>query len=217
MECRELVDKVREEVRQEEGCKECLQLQEEFKKNPGGVGPRRLGLVVAGVVGGLGILTTGLTIPFLLPALRRVCLPFVPATTVQVGNVVAALGGRGGGLLDVGSGDGRVVIEAARRGFQAHGVELNRVLVYYSRWAAYRGGVRGQATFAREDLWRADMSRYDNVVIFGVEQMMEQLEEKLEQEMKEGGVVVACRFKFPTWTPVAEVGEGVDTVWRYER
>ena len=100
------------------------------------------------------------------------------------------------------------------------------------------------------------MSRYDNVVIFGVEQMMEQLEEKLEQEMKEGGVVVACRcvllppplhhlhlvpppgispashhcspgispltspgcrFKFPTWTPVAEVGEGVDTVWRYER
>jgi len=216
MECRELVDRVREEVRQEE-CKECLQLQEEFKKNPGGVAPRRLGLVVAGVVGGLGLLTTGLTIPFLLPALRRVCLPFVPATTVQVGNVVTALGGRGGRLVDIGSGDGRVVIEAARRGFQAHGVELNRVLVYYSRWAAYRGGVRGQATFAREDLWRADMSRYDNVVIFGVEQMMEQLEEKLEQEMKEGGVVVACRFKFPTWTPVAEVGEGVDTVWRYER
>ena len=77
------------------------------------------------------------------------------------------------------------------------------------------------------------MSRYDNVVIFGVEQMMEQLEAKLEQEMKEGGVVVACRwdsspliwrvtprltrFKFPTWTPVAEVGEGVDTVWRYQR
>ena len=57
-----------------------------------------------------------------------------------------------------------------------------------------RAGLRGQATFARQDLWKSDMSKYDNVVIFGVEQMMEQLEEKLEKEMKEGSTVVACRF-----------------------
>jgi hypothetical protein len=83
--------------------------------------------------------------------------------------------------------------EAARLGFRAHGVELNRVLVWYSRLAAVRAGLRGQATFARQDLWRADMARYDNVVIFGVEQMMEQLEEKLEAELAPGSVVVACR------------------------
>ena len=57
-----------------------------------------------------------------------------------------------------------------------------------------RAGLRGQATFARQDLWKSDMSKYDNVVIFGVEQMMEQLEEKLEKELKEGSTVVACRF-----------------------
>ena len=62
------------------------------------------------------------------------------------------------------------------------------------RYAAVRAGLRGQATFARQDLWKSDMSKYDNVVIFGVEQMMEQLEEKLEKEMKEGSTVVACRF-----------------------
>ena len=96
-----------------------------------------------------------------------------------------------------------------------------------------RAGLRGQATFARQDLWKSNMSKYDNVVIFGVEQMMEQLEEKLEKELKEGSTVVACRFlfiqsdrleiiflcrfQFPSWKPVGEVGEGVDTVWRYQR
>ena len=88
-------------------------------------------------------------------------------------------------------------------------MELNRVLVYYSRYsalkiemyfsilrfAAVRAGLRGQATFARQDLWKSDMSKYDNVVIFGVEQMMAQLEEKLEKELKGGSTVVACRSR----------------------
>ena len=88
-------------------------------------------------------------------------------------------------------------------------MELNRVLVYYSRYsalkiemyfsilrfAAVRAGLRGQATFARQDLWKSDMSKYDNVVIFGVEQMMAQLEEKLEKELKDGSAVVACRSR----------------------
>ena len=39
-----------------------------------------------------------------------------------------------GKLLDIGSGDGRLVVEAARMGFKSTGVELNRWLVYYSRW-----------------------------------------------------------------------------------
>ena len=66
------------------GCKECMDLQAEFQKNPGGKPPRRMGLIIAGVVGGLGLGVTALTVPFLLPALRRVCLPFVPATNTQV-------------------------------------------------------------------------------------------------------------------------------------
>jgi len=229
IECREIVDNVkaeakeqiRMEVEEEKmeglGCKECMDLQAEFMKNPGGKPPRRMGLIIAGVVGGLGLGVTALTVPFLLPALRRVCLPFVPATTTQVENVVTALRGKSGSLVDIGSGDGRIVLEAARRGFKSHGVELNSMLVLYSRYAALRAGLRGQATFARQDLWKSDMSKYDNVVIFGVEQMMEQLEEKLEKEMKEGSTVVACRFQFPSWKPVDEVGSGVDTVWRYQR
>ena len=59
--------------------------------------------------------------------------------------------------------------------------------------------------------------RYNNVVIFGVEQMMPELEAKLAAELGPGSRVVACRFRFPTWTPVTEIGSGVDTVWTYQR
>merc|ERR1712112_669328 len=86
-------------------------------------------------------------VPFVLPALRRVCLPFVPATNTQLANVRLALRGRETvkskpTLLDIGSGDGRIVIQSAQQGFQATGVELNRWLVYYSRLAAWRAGWR---------------------------------------------------------------------------
>ena len=96
-------------------------------------------------------------------------------------------------------------------------MELNRWLVYYSRWAAWRAGVRASTSFVRQDLWRHDTARYNNVVIFGVEQMMGELETKLERELAPGARVVACRFKFPTGTPDQEIGAGVDTVWTYRR
>ena len=47
--------------------------------------------------------------PFVSPALRRICLPYVPATTTQVSNVMKAVKGRNGQLIDLGSGDGRIV------------------------------------------------------------------------------------------------------------
>ena len=96
IECREIVDSVKAEAREavkvegydeskmEYGCKDCMDLQAEFMKNPGGKPPRRMGLIIAGMVGGLGLGVTAITIPFLLPALRRACLPFVPATNTQV-------------------------------------------------------------------------------------------------------------------------------------
>ena len=64
------------------------------------------------------------------------------------------------------------VIEAARNGFKAHGIELNVWLVLYSKWRAFRSNLTPRATFAKQDLWKSDLSKYDNVVIFGVEEMV---------------------------------------------
>ncbi|OWF42603.1 protein FAM173B-like [Mizuhopecten yessoensis] len=178
-------------------------------------GLTRRGSILLGVFGGLFVGIYTLTGPFLAPALRKICLPFLPASSTQMKNVFKALGSRKGSLLDIGSGDGRIVIEAAKKGYKASGIELNMWLVLYSRLAARRAGMVTMATFKRQDLWKTDVSSFDNVVIFGVRQMMEPLELKLEKELGEDSMVVACRFRFPNWEPVMTLGEGVDTVWLY--
>lgn len=72
-------------------------------------GRSRLGLVVTGVLGGSLLALYAVAAPFVTPALRKVCLPFVPATSAQVEHVLRALQGRAGSLVDIGSGDGRIV------------------------------------------------------------------------------------------------------------
>lgn len=69
------------------------------------------GLVVGGVVGATALGVSLAAIPFVAPALRRVCIPYVPATPDQLANVRKALAidGSRGPLIDLGSGDGRVV------------------------------------------------------------------------------------------------------------
>lgn len=69
----------------------------------------RLGVIVTGVLGGSLVALYAVAAPFVTPALRKVCLPFVPATTAQVENVLRVLRARSGTLVDIGSGDGRIV------------------------------------------------------------------------------------------------------------
>lgn len=193
----------------------------------------RTGVVILGVtgavVGGLYAVAT----PFVLPAFRRVCLPYVPATTAQVDNVFSVLkraacgdhtsnaihGPKAstmkGALVDLGSGDGRIVIEGARLGYNGTGYELNPWLVWYSKLAARRSGLSHRTSFQRKNLWNVDLGKYDIIVIFGVSQMMEALEAKISAEMKPTASVVACRFPLPAWEPYLSQGAGVDEVWMY--
>lgn len=70
------------------------------------------GLIVAGIAGATALGISFAAVPFLTPALRRVCIPYVPATPPQLENVSRALAEctpKQGPLIDLGSGDGRVV------------------------------------------------------------------------------------------------------------
>nr|XP_030712422.1 ATP synthase subunit C lysine N-methyltransferase isoform X2 [Globicephala melas] len=174
------------------------------------------GFLFTGIVGGTLVVVYAVATPFITPAFRRICLPFVPATAKQIENVVKMLRCRRGPLVDIGSGDGRIVIAAAKEGFTAVGYELNPWLVWYSRYCARREGVQASAKFYISDLWKVTFSQYSNVVVFGVPQMMLQLEKKLELELEDEARVIACRFPFPHWTPAQVTGEGIDTVWAYD-
>ena len=78
-------------------------------KGTQGTGKKRIGLIVTGIIGGSLVALYAVTAPFVTPALRKICLPFVPATTTQVENVLKVLRTRSGTLVDIGSGDGRIV------------------------------------------------------------------------------------------------------------
>jgi hypothetical protein len=174
-----------------------------------------IGKALIYTTGGLAVGVSIVCIPFVSPALRKVCLPYVPATTDQLAGVAKALANRSGKLLDVGSGDGRIVFTAAKLGFKADGVELNPWLVYYSRLSALMNPEHRGTKFYRSNLWTFNLSQYNNIVIFGVEQMMKDFEKKVLDEAGNGTVVVACRFPLPNVKPVEIIGHGVDTVWKY--
>lgn len=61
---------------------------------------------------------------------------------------------------------------AAQNGYIAHGIELNPWLILYSKLKSLKLGLRSTATFSRQDLWKSNFGQYDNIVIFGVEQMV---------------------------------------------
>ncbi|XP_024879571.1 protein FAM173B [Temnothorax curvispinosus] len=176
----------------------------------------KIGLFFIAATGGIATAISVVCFPFLSPAFRKICLPYVPATRQQIKNVIRALNGRSGSLIDLGSGDGRIVLAAAKRGFKAHGIELNTWLVWYSRLQALINGLSSETAFLKQDLWKHHLGNYDNVVIFGVDQMMGDIEKKFNTELRRDSLVIACRFPLPNTRPVVTIGHGVDTVWVYK-
>ena len=111
-------------------------------------------------------------------------------------------------FVDLGSGDGRILREACRRGAIATGYEINPFLVCYTRLRAFISGASTRLTVSRSDLWKADVSQVTALSVYMVPAFMERLEKKLRSELPAGARVVAARYRFPNWTPVKEQ-EGV--------
>ncbi|UYV69477.1 FAM173B [Cordylochernes scorpioides] len=173
------------------------------------------GKIIAGVLGTSACAMIALSLPFVAPGFRRVCLPFVPCSETQLSNVLQFLRGARGPVVDLGSGNGKIVLAAAKQGLRAEGLELNSVLVWWSRVQALRSGLWSLASFHRKDIFKASLSKYNNVVVFGAEDFMGVLKDKLEKELAPQTQVIACRFPVPSWSPIDTIGTGIDTVWLY--
>lgn len=79
---------------------------------PSSTSSRSFGLSLAAVFGFTGLATLAVAFPFIKPGFRKICLPYVPASDVQVFNVQKALKGSKGTVIDLGSGDGRLVSQS---------------------------------------------------------------------------------------------------------
>jgi SAM-dependent methyltransferase len=114
-------------------------------------------------------------------------------------------------VVDLGSGDGRNVIAAAKRGARAHGIEYNPDLVDYSKRLASKERVDDRATFERGDVFVTDFSKATVVVLFLTPEMNLRLRPKL-LNLKAGARVVANTFSIGDWNPdeIATVDVGCE-------
>jgi hypothetical protein len=111
-------------------------------------------------------------------------------------------------VMDLGSGDGRNVIAAAKRGARAVGVEYNPQMVELSRAAAKKAGVADRATFIEGDMYEADVSKATALVLFLLPVNLEKLTPKF-LDMKPGTRIVDNTFAIPGWEP--DVTERLET------
>jgi SAM-dependent methyltransferase len=103
-------------------------------------------------------------------------------------------------VIDLGSGDGRIVIAAAKRGARAVGFEFNPDMVALSRRNAEKEGVSDKATFVNADLFESDFSKATVITMYLLPQLNLKLRPKL-LDLKPGTRIVSHAFTMGEWNP----------------
>ena len=101
-------------------------------------------------------------------------------------------------VIDLGSGDGRNVIGAAKRGARARGVEFNPDLVEHSRRLAAAAGVAARTEFVQGDMFAADVSQASVLALFLLPDNLRKLTPKFI-DMKPGSRIVSNTYEIPGW------------------
>ncbi|MDP3770028.1 MAG: methyltransferase domain-containing protein [bacterium] len=131
--------------------------------------------------------------------------PFVPSkpnrvkTMIELANIT-----QGTRVIDLGSGDGSILIKAAMAGAIATGIEINPFLIPYSRWRARRAGVQHSVTVIRGEINNFPIDQADVIFLYLLPKFLVKLKSKLAAELKPGALVISNAFPVPGWTPIQE-------------
>jgi SAM-dependent methyltransferase len=133
-------------------------------------------------------------------------VPYVPTPQVVVDEMLRVAGvGPKDIVYDLGSGDGRIVITAAKKfGAQAVGVELDSHLVYQSEESARQANVVDRVKFLQQDFFKTDFAQATVVTLYLIPPVMKRLRERMLQ-LKPGTRLVAHDFDFEDWKPDRKV------------
>jgi SAM-dependent methyltransferase len=129
--------------------------------------------------------------------------PYLPSTTVAVDEILR-LGGVGPAdlVVDLGSGDGRIPIAAARDyGARGLGIELDPKLVAESQVNAQQAGVADRVSFRQGDALAADIRDATVVTLYLLPVLVEKLKPRLLAQLKPGTRIVAHDYGFTDWKP----------------
>jgi phospholipid N-methyltransferase len=129
-------------------------------------------------------------------------VPFVPSPQVVVDKMVELVGVKQGDVVfDMGSGDGRIVIAAAKKGAKAIGFEIDGDLVKESRENIRRAGVQDLAEIRQQDILTVDFSPASVVTMYLLPDVNLKLKPNLLSQLKPGSRIVSHAFDMGDWKP----------------
>lgn len=154
------------------------------------------------------LITSAVLFSFVLAAARGAAqelskLPYVPTPQIVVDEMLKLAGVTANDfVIDLGSGDGRVILTAAQK-FKAHGlgVDIDKSLVALSNKQAKVEGVEDRAKFIEQDMFKADISKASVVTLYVLPDFMEKLRPKLVSELRPGARIVAHDYYMSGWYP----------------
>jgi SAM-dependent methyltransferase len=107
-------------------------------------------------------------------------------------------------VVDLGSGDGRLLVESAKRGANAIGYELNPIMVWFSRWRLK--SFSNRAAVHRQNLLEADLKGVTVIFVFGMEWIMPLISDKLKREANREVRIVSFAFPLPGLKEIRKEG-----------
>jgi hypothetical protein len=137
------------------------------------------------------------------PAQELSKLPYVPTPQIVVDEMLKMANVTAKDfVIDLGSGDGRMILTAAKN-FKANGlgVDIDSKLVELSNKAAKSQGLDDRAKFIEQDMFKADISKATVVTLYVLPDFMEKLRPKLLKELKPGTRIVAHDYYMSGWYP----------------
>jgi hypothetical protein len=137
--------------------------------------------------------------------------PFVPTPQAVVDAMLeVAQVGPNDFVVDLGSGDGRIVLTAAQR-YKARGlgIDIDPELVQQSNAEAQKRGLAGRVAFRQQDVLQATIAEASVVTLYLLPGLMQQLQAKFIKELRPGTRIVSHDFPFGDWRPDREVSVDV--------
>jgi len=127
---------------------------------------------------------------------------FLPTPPDVVEKMLTIAGvGEGDVLYDLGSGDGRIILEGAKRGARAVGVEADPIRVFWSRVRARNSPAYHLLRVIWGDFFKTSIAEATVVTVYQGESINNRLKEKFKAELKPGAKVVSHSFTFEGWKP----------------
>jgi predicted RNA methylase len=179
-------------------------------------------LVIQGVLGAFLILAVSFYLPIFWGA------PFIPASWGTARKMLALADVKPGQtVVDLGAGDGRLVILAARAfGAKAIGVEIDPTRWLIANIRIWQLRLRGKAAVRWGDLWKFDPTGADVVILYLTQGTNRRLQDRLLKTLSNGARVVTIAYSMSGWTPtilddqngifVYEIGQtGEETVTKF--